>query len=264
MLLNSGPAAHCLQANTWEISVGWKGKFALFRKLATWGKADTCSFSYTYYQWPVNRNKTDSIVITNGNGLGEMKMNWPNGRKIVSTKNYSHNLKVEDYFIWWKCLALWAPRRHLSSAEKTAPRKWDGQPGYIQVCNKGSRKSEHQRLDIKLKNLAFYLWENATLWAYWIHCFHMYLSLLLSMWGCRIVWCTLTSWYLVSLLPVSIIHVSVIFLVGFWSWEISFILWGCRGWGWQAAGTWVSVSHEMVGFPTPIGWPGACQSMCTQ
>ena len=49
-----------------------------------------------------------------------------------------------------------------------------------------------------------------------------------SLWGCRIVWGTLTSWYLVSLLPVSIIHVSVILLVGFWSWEISFIMWGCR------------------------------------
>ena len=84
------------------------------------------------------------------------------------------------------------------------------------------------------------------------------------MWGCRIVWCTLTSWYLVSHLPVSIIHVSVILLVGFWSWEISIIMWGCRGWGWQAAGTWVSVSREMVGFPAPIGWPGASQSMCTQ
>ena len=84
------------------------------------------------------------------------------------------------------------------------------------------------------------------------------------LWGCRIVWCTLTSWYLVSLLPVSIIHVSVILLVGFWSWEISFIMWGCRSWGWQAAGTWVSVSREMVGFPAPIGWPGASQSICTQ
>ena len=84
------------------------------------------------------------------------------------------------------------------------------------------------------------------------------------LWGCRIVWCILTSRYLVSLLPVSIIHVSDIFLVGFWSWEISFIMLGCRGWGWQAAGTWVPVSHEMVGFPTPIGWPGASQSICTQ
>ena len=54
------------------------------------------------------------------------------------------------------------------------------------------------------------------------------------LWGCRIVWCTLTSWYLVSLLPVSIIHASDIFLVGFWSWGISFIMWGCRGWGWHS------------------------------
>ena len=28
------------------------------------------------------------------------------------------------------------------------------------------------------------------------------------------------------------------------------LLWGCRGW--QAAGTWVSVSPEMIGFPAPI------------
>ena len=28
-------------------------------------------------------------------------------------------------------------------------------------------------------------------------------------------------------------------------------VWGCRGW--QSAGTWVSVSPEIVGFPTPIG-----------
>ena len=49
-------------------------------------------------------------------------------------------------------------------------------------------------------------------------------------WGRPIVWCTLTGRSLVSLLPVSIIHVSDIFLVGFWSWEISFIMWGCRGW----------------------------------
>ena len=72
-----------------------------------------------------------------------------------------------------------------------------------------------------------------------------------SMWGCRIVWCNLTSRYLVSLLPVSIIHVSDIFLVGFWSWEISFIMWGCRGWGWQGAGTWVLV--KWWDSPPPLG-----------
>ena len=86
----------------------------------------------------------------------------------------------------------------------------------------------------------------------------------LAVWGCRIVWCILTGRYLVSLLPVSMIHVSDVFLVGFWSWEVGFVVWGCWGWGWRAAGTWVSVSREMVGFPAPIGWPGASQSICTQ
>ena len=39
-------------------------------------------------------------------------------------------------------------------------------------------------------------------------------------------------------------------------------VWGCRGW--QAARTWVSVSPEMVGFPAPIGPPGASQSTGAQ
>ena len=39
-------------------------------------------------------------------------------------------------------------------------------------------------------------------------------------------------------------------------------MWGCRGW--QAAQTWVSVSPEMVGFPAPIGPPGASQSTGAQ
>ena len=41
-------------------------------------------------------------------------------------------------------------------------------------------------------------------------------------------------------------------------------MWGCRGWGWQATGTWILVSREMVGFPAAIGCPGASQSICTQ
>ena len=51
----------------------------------------------------------------------------------------------------------------------------------------------------------------------------------------------------------SIIHVSDIFLVGFEAEKKSFIMWGCRGWGWQGARTWVSVSPEVVGFTAPIG-----------
>ena len=39
-------------------------------------------------------------------------------------------------------------------------------------------------------------------------------------------------------------------------------MWGCQGW--QVARTWVLVSPEMVGFPTPIRPPGASQSTGAQ
>ena len=51
-----------------------------------------------------------------------------------------------------------------------------GKSGYIQVCNTGYRQSEHQRSGIKLRNLPFCVWEDASLWAPWIHPFHMHLS----------------------------------------------------------------------------------------
>ena len=46
-----------------------------------------------------------------------------------------------------------------------------GKSGYIQVCNKGSRQSEHQRSGFKWRNLTFYVREDASLWAHWIHSF---------------------------------------------------------------------------------------------
>ena len=91
-------------------------------------------------------------------------------------KKYSHNLKVESYLIWWKCLGLQAMGTHLSSSEKAAPRRLEGKSGCIQVCNKGSRQSEHQRSGIKLRNSAFSVWEDASLWAHRVHSFHMLLS----------------------------------------------------------------------------------------
>ena len=48
----------------------------------------------------------------------------------------------------------------------------------MQVCNKGSRQSEHHISGIKLRNLAFYLWKDASLWAHRIHFFHVHLSYL--------------------------------------------------------------------------------------
>ena len=41
-----------------------------------------------------------------------------------------------------------------------------GKLGYIQVCNKSSRQAEHQRSDIRLRSLAFYVWEDASLWTH--------------------------------------------------------------------------------------------------
>ena len=38
--------------------------------------------------------------------------------------------------------------------------------------------SEHQILGVNLRNLAFYIWEDASLWAHGIHSFHMHLSYL--------------------------------------------------------------------------------------
>ena len=69
--------------------------------------------------------------------------------------------------------------QHLSSSEKTIPRRQEGKSGYIQACNKGrSGQSEHQRSAIKLRNLALYIWEDASLWTHWSHSFHVHLSCL--------------------------------------------------------------------------------------
>ena len=51
------------------------------------------------------------------------------------------------------------------------------------------------------------------------------------LWGCRIVRCTLTSWYIVSFLPVSIIHVSDIFSCWFLKLRNKFYYMGLPGLG---------------------------------
>ena len=53
-----------------------------------------------------------------------------------------------------------------SDPEKTAPRRQEGKSGYIQVCNKGSRQPEDQRSGSKLRNSAFCVWEDVSLWAH--------------------------------------------------------------------------------------------------
>ena len=45
-------------------------------------------------------------------------------------------------------------RQHLRSSEKTAPRRQEGKSRYIQVCNKGSSQSEHQRSGYQVKEFS--------------------------------------------------------------------------------------------------------------
>ena len=44
----------------------------------------------------------------------------------MSTEKYSHNRKVQSYFIWWECLGPEPRRQHLCSSEKTVPGGWRG------------------------------------------------------------------------------------------------------------------------------------------
>ena len=94
---------------------------------------------------------------------------------VVLTKKYSHNLKVERYFIWWDCPQPW--RQHLSSSEKTAPRRKEGESDYTPLQQR-EQAGWTSKSDIKLRSLAFSVWEDASLWTHWIHSFHMHLGYL--------------------------------------------------------------------------------------
>ena len=96
----------------------------------------------------------------------------------LSTKKCSHNLKAESYFIWWGGLGLWAQETASRYLWENCSKEAGGKSGYIQVCNTGNRQSEHQRSGTKLRNLPFCVWEDASLWAHWIHSFRMHLSYL--------------------------------------------------------------------------------------
>ena len=64
---------------------------------------------------------------------------------VLSTKKYNHNLKV-DLFYLVGMLRTPSLGDHFSSHEKTTLKRQERESGYIQVCNIGSRQSEHQRL----------------------------------------------------------------------------------------------------------------------
>ena len=94
----------------------------------------------------------------------------------LPTRKCSQNL-IELFYLVGMLRSL-SPGDSISVALRKLLQGGGEKSGYIQVCNKGSRQSEHQRSGIKLRNLAFYVWEDASLWAHWIHSFHMHLSYL--------------------------------------------------------------------------------------
>ena len=96
----------------------------------------------------------------------------------VLTEKYNHNMKVENYFIWWECVGFWVQETASQYLWKKCSKEQEGKSSYIQVCNKESRQSEHQRSGIELKNVAYYAWEDASLWAHRIQSFYMHLNYL--------------------------------------------------------------------------------------
>ena len=87
---------------------------------------------------------------------------------------------LEDDKIWQDCQCILEEKQKVQDQiqQPHSPRRQEGESGYIQVCNKGSRQSEHQRSGIKLRNVAFCVWDDVSLWAHWVHSFHRYLSYL--------------------------------------------------------------------------------------
>ena len=97
---------------------------------------------------------------------------------LALTKIQSQTKSRELFYLVGMFSTPESERQHLSSSEKTAPRRQEWKSFYIHVCNKGNWESYHPRSDIKLRNLAFCVWEDASLWAHWIDPFHMHLSYL--------------------------------------------------------------------------------------
>ena len=95
----------------------------------------------------------------------------------LPTRKYSQNLIELFYLV--EMLRTLSPGDGISVAlRKLLQGGRAGESAYIQVCSKGSRQSEHQRSGVKLRNVAFYVWEDASLWTHWIQSFHTQLSCL--------------------------------------------------------------------------------------
>ena len=95
---------------------------------------------------------------------------------FLSTKRYSHNLKIKSYFIWLECLVLWAQETASQQLWENYSKETGGEVRLYTSLQQ--RESEHQRPGIKLRNLAVYVLEDVSLLAHCIHSFHMHLNYL--------------------------------------------------------------------------------------
>ena len=72
--------------------------------------------------------------------------------KLLTEKIYSHSESRELFYMVGMFKTL-SPGHSISVALRKLLHGGRGTLGYIQVCSKGSRQSEHQRSDIKSRNL---------------------------------------------------------------------------------------------------------------
>lgn len=72
---------------------------------------------------------------------------------VYGTKKYSHNLKKAILFDG--NVRTLSPRNSISVALRKLRQEDRRESDYIQVCNKESSQSEHQRSGIKLRTLTF-------------------------------------------------------------------------------------------------------------
>ena len=98
-------------------------------------------------------------------------------------------------------------------------------------------------------------------------CYRPFLSIIFCevLWGCRIVWCILTSRYLSSF-PFTGVYNSCVWYFSCWFLKLrnKFYYVGLLGLG-LAGGRDLGFGFPWNGgIPRPIGWPGASQSICTQ
>ena len=98
---------------------------------------------------------------------------------LLLTKKYNHDLKVESYFIWWECLG----HRARDSISVALRKLFQGGRRRSQAIYKLATKGVDSlnikdQIDIKLRNLALYIWEDASLSTHRIHSFHVHLRCL--------------------------------------------------------------------------------------